>query len=100
MTDAIPPIPSHPAVAGTARADAERARLEGAAREFEGMFLAVMFRSALGGSEREDPLGPGGGGGPWRDMLWDAYGRAVARAGGIGLADAVLRQLIRASETR
>ncbi len=99
MTTAIPATTVPSAGSDAGGGDPERLRLLRAAREFEGMFLAVMFRGALGASGRADPLGPGGGG-PWRDMLWDAYGRAVARAGGIGLADAVLRELIRAAETR
>ncbi len=78
--------------AEVAPGDPERRRLEAAVREFEGIFLAQMFRSALG-REGESASSPGAAG-PWGDMLWDAYGRAVARAGGIGLADVVLRSLV------
>ncbi len=92
------PTSSHPAVwapsasVEMAQGDPERRRLEAAVREFEGIFLAQMFRSTLG-REGESASSPGAAG-PWGDMLWDAYGRAVARAGGIGLADVVLRSLV------
>jgi Rod binding domain-containing protein len=31
-------------------------------------------------------------------MLRDEYGRLIARSGGVGVADAVMRQLLRAQE--
>lgn len=73
------------------------ARVLDAAREFEAFFLAQVLRDLGSGLSGEGPLG-GAEGDPWRSMLTDAYARLIARAGGIGLADVVVRELVRAQE--
>lgn len=66
--------------------------------EFEAMFIgqmvAHMFKEV-----GDDPLMGGGQAGQlYRSMLQDEYGKTIASAGGIGIADAVARELINAQE--
>lgn len=75
----------------------QHARAKEAAQEFEAVFLAQVLRGLGAGLRGEGPLG-GGEADPYRGMLTDAYARAIARAGGVGIADAVLRELVRAQE--
>ena len=65
------------------------------AEEFEGMFLAEMLAPMF---ESLDTDGLGGGGvgeRVFRPMLVERYAEAIAKSGGIGLADAVVRELVR-----
>ena len=57
------------------------------------MFLGELLR---GLTERPDRAGAGRGGedDPFASMLQDEYGKLISRSGGIGIADAVLRELL------
>ncbi len=55
----------------------------------ENMFSTVDSKNALGGGEAEEY---------YRDMLVDEYGKVIARAGGIGVADHVKREMLRMQE--
>lgn len=77
---------------------AERAKQQG--QEFESMFLstvlAQMFSTVEGGA---GPLGgEGTGGETWRSFLTDEYADQISKAGGIGIADDVMREIIRMQE--
>jgi Rod binding domain-containing protein len=70
------------------------------AQEFESVFLstvlAQMFSTVEGGS---GPLGgEGTGGETWRSFLTDEYADQISKAGGIGIADDVMREIIRMQE--
>ena len=62
------------------------------------MFIGELLGSMMQGLAADGPLG--GGDEPFAAMLRDEYGKLVARSGGIGVADAVMRQLLRAQEAR
>ncbi|TXG83361.1 MAG: flagellar biosynthesis protein FlgJ [Sphingomonadales bacterium] len=72
-----------------------RTKLKSAARDFEGVLIGqltnVLFRSApvsetFGGGQAEETF---------RSLLGDEVGKSIARRGGIGLAPAVLDQLLK-----
>lgn len=71
------------------------ARIRDAAVEFEALFLSEMLRGMSSG------LGPDGlfGREPFGSLLRDEYARVIARAGGIGIAEATRRELLRLQET-
>lgn len=59
-----------------------------AAQELEATFVGQLLRSM--------PFSFGAGDAqPFADLLMDEYGKLVAKSGGIGIADAVVRQLER-----
>lgn len=66
-----------------------------AAQEFESMFLSEMLAPMF---ENLDTDGLGGGGigeQMFRPMLVERYAEAIAKSGGVGLADAIVRELNR-----
>jgi Rod binding domain-containing protein len=79
---------------GVPRIDAMRR----AAADFEAVFLGQMLAGLTAGLSVDGPLG--GGDDPFAAMLRDEYGKLIGRQGGIGIADAVLRQLLGTREVR
>jgi flagellar protein FlgJ len=73
-------------------------RLRRAAGDFEAFFLARALEPMFAGIGSEPPFGGGMGEQMWRSLLIDEYGKALAKAGGIGIADAVVRDLIGVQE--
>jgi peptidoglycan hydrolase FlgJ len=69
------------------------------AEQFEafilGQFLQPMFSEA---SDSASPFGGGPGEDAWRSLQVDEYGNAIARSGGIGIADAIYQQILMLQE--
>ncbi|MBK8908778.1 MAG: rod-binding protein [Rhodospirillales bacterium] len=76
----------------------DRAALESTAREFEAVFLGQMLQPMFAGVGAEEPFGGGMAEDMWQTMLADEYGKAVSKSGGIGIADAVVREILRTQE--
>lgn len=65
------------------------------AEEFESVFLAEMLKPMFDGLQT-DGLGGGGiGEETFRPLLIDQYAQALSQAGGVGIADAIMRELLR-----
>ena len=75
-------------------------RMQETARAFEASFIAQMLRPMFEGISTEAPFGGGEAEATWRGFLIDEMGKQVARAGGIGLADHVMAQMIQMQETQ
>lgn len=73
-------------------------RMKETAEDFEAVYLAEMLRPMFANIEAEAPFGGGAGEKIYRDMQVDEYGKAIAKAGGIGLADNILREMIKMQE--
>ena len=80
--------------------EATRAALERAAVAYEGVFLSQMLKPMFEGLEPEAPFGAGLSEDVWRSFEVEEFGKAIARAGGIGLAGPVYRELLQALEGR
>lgn len=86
------PLASTPSPSSIASAPADVRR---AAEEFEAIFLAEMLAPMFEGLET-DGLGGGGLGEEiFRPMLVERYAQAIAQAGGAGIADSIVRELMR-----
>lgn len=73
----------------------DNAKAKKTADEFETVFLENFTQSIMGSNGTEGPLGENGTGGEiWRSMLTQEYARQLQKAGGIGLSDQILRDLI------
>lgn len=68
------------------------------ALEMEGFFLSQMLQPMFKEISTEALFGGGLGEEMWRSLQVDEFGKAMARAGGIGLADAVLREMLTIQE--
>lgn len=63
------------------------------AREYESVFLQTSFKAMFG--EMMNGVGDtGAGSAAWQSMLVEEYANAVSEAGGIGLSDAIARDLM------
>lgn len=83
-----------PLVAGPGHsAQADRARH--AANEFEAVFLNEMLAPMFEGLSTDGLGGGGAGEEMFRPMLIDQYAQAIQHAGGIGIADQIVRELTR-----
>lgn len=72
-----------------------RAQAEEVARQFERMFISEMLAPMFQGLETDGPTGGGNAEATFRPMLIDQYADAIARGGGIGISDAVLKEILR-----
>ena len=79
----------------TALSGADEARIRQTAQEFEATFMAQMLRPMFEGLSTEAPFGGGHAEETWRGFMIDEMGKQISRAGGIGLADHVMAEMIR-----
>lgn len=75
-------------------------KIEEAAKEFESVFIAEMLRPMFETVETNELFGGGNGEDTWKGMLVDEYGKGIAKAGGIGLADHITAAMIQMQEMR
>jgi len=68
------------------------------AQEFEGVFLTQFLGQMFDGISADGPTGGGQGEMMFRSLMLDEYGKQIAAQGGIGLADAVTRELLKTQE--
>jgi len=73
-------------------------RMRETAEDFESVFLTEMLRPMFENIEASAPFGGGAGEKIYRDMQVDEYGKALSRSGGIGLADSIMREMIKMQE--
>lgn len=73
-------------------------KLNEVAQEFEAQFISQMLGTMFQGVETDGPLGGGEAENIYRSMLIDQYGKAMSRAGGIGVAEHVKREMLRMQE--
>ena len=69
------------------------------AQEFEGVFLSQFLGQMFDGISADGPAGGGQGEMMFRSLMLDEYGKQIAAQGGIGLANAVTRELLKTQET-
>ncbi len=86
---------STPAATRTANASAAGKT----AKEFEAVFLQQMLTSMFDTIEGGGTFGDGASSDIWRGMLTEQYAGAITDAGGIGIADAVQRELLTLQES-
>jgi peptidoglycan hydrolase FlgJ len=69
-----------------------------AAQEFEAVFLTQILETMYAGVEPDSLTGGGNAEKLFRSMINEKTAQSMAKNGGIGLADAVYRQIIRLQE--
>jgi Rod binding domain-containing protein len=75
----------------------EAGRLRKVAQDFEAMVLSQMLATMRQAAGKGVPSGTGQR--LYREMLDDELGRVLARGGGLGLADVLVRDLVRQTAT-
>ncbi len=79
-------------------ADIERARQ--VAEDFEAFFLSQALQPMFEGIGDDPMFGGGYAEKVWQAMQVDEYAKAMARSGGVGIADAVLKQILAMQEVQ
>lgn len=77
----------------------DRAAMGKAAEEFEAFFISQVLEHMFAGIRTDGPFGGGHGEGIFRSLMLQEYGNVIAAQGGIGLSDALVRDMIRLQET-
>lgn len=72
-------------------------RLRDTAEEFEAVFLAQVLQTMNAGIGGPGPMGEGDNE-AWSGMLQEEYGKLIAKSGGIGVADALMREMLKLQE--
>ena len=86
--------------AGALKGGADLAKTRAAAQQFEAMFVGQMLQHMWAGVDVDPEFGGGHGEEMWRSMLIDQYGKDIAKSGRLGIADSVMRQMLKAQEQR
>jgi Rod binding domain-containing protein len=74
---------------------AKRSQIKQTAQNFESSFLSVMFQQMFTGISTDGPFGGGQGEEMFRSVLTDAMAKQVSKAGGIGVAASVEREMLK-----
>ena len=91
----MPLSPARQAPAATSKA----AKAKAAGEDFEAVFLNSMFQQMFAGVG-QGPFSGGQGAQVWRSFLTDEYSKSFVKAGGIGIAPQVERELLAHQEAR
>ena len=92
---AVPPALAQPTTAMTAAEMAKRGKIKQTARDFEASFVSVMMQQMFTGLKSDGPFGGGAGEEMFRSVLTDAMAKQVVKAGGLGVAPAVEREMLK-----
>ena len=85
-----------PTLAATGNAEAAQRTAE----DFEAFFIAQMFEHMFAGIEPDALFGGGEGEAVYRSMMFQEYGKAVAKQGGIGMSDLVQKEILKLQEVQ
>lgn len=78
--------------------DMPQDKLKKQAQEFEAVFLSQVLSSMFKGIKTDGPFNGGPGEDTYRQLQMQEYGKIIAKRGGIGLANAIVRQVTSAQE--
>ncbi|MFM8941561.1 MAG: rod-binding protein [Phenylobacterium sp.] len=73
-------------------------KVEGAARDFEAVFISQMLSHMWSGVKVDETFGGGHGEEMFRSMMVEEQGKMMAKSGGFGLADHVKATMLRIQE--
>ena len=73
-------------------------QIDRAAQDFEAVFLSQMLETMFAGISTDGPFGGGHAEGVFRSLMIQEYGKTLAKHGGIGLSDAIKRDMLQLQE--
>lgn len=92
---AVSPTLLQGATQTTAADLAKRAKVRGAAEQFESQFLSQMLQQMFASVPTDGPFGGGFGEEMFRSVMTEAMAKQMTKAGGIGLANTVQREILK-----
>lgn len=72
--------------------------IDAIAKDFESVFLSQMMSHMFAGDDANSYFGSGAAGDIYKGFLMNEYGKAVANAGGIGIAGTIRSELLKLQE--
>jgi Rod binding domain-containing protein len=90
-----PQLLAGPATAANAAELARRGQIKETAQKFEATFLSSMLQEMFEGVETSAPFGGGPGETMFRSFLTEAMAKQMVRAGGVGIAASVEREMLK-----
>ncbi len=90
-TQTPPPAPSALPLA----TPAQRARIGETAKAFEAQLVSMMLQPMFEGISTSGPFGGGEAESTYRSFMLDAFGKQMAKGGGIGVAAPVMREMLK-----
>ena len=99
MAPALSPAATAALAGKTAPAASRAAKAKANGEDFEAVFLNSMFQQMFSGVG-QGPFSGGHGANIWRSFLTDEYSKSFVKAGGIGIAAQVTRELLAQQEVR
>jgi Rod binding domain-containing protein len=73
-------------------------KAKAAAEEFEAFFIGQFLEHMFAGIRTDGMFGGGHSENVYRSMMMQEYGKTIAAAGGVGIADSVYRSIIQMQE--
>jgi len=73
-------------------------KIEATSKDFEALFIGQMMEQMFGDSIGTEAFGDEESGEIYKGLMMEEYGRQMAKAGGIGIADYVKRELMKLQE--
>jgi peptidoglycan hydrolase FlgJ len=92
---ARPGQPGMPSIANANNLSPGQLKARDVAEQFESVFLTQMLQHMFEGIKTDGPFGGGQSEEVYRSMLNQYYAEAVAKRGGIGIADAVYTEILK-----
>jgi Rod binding domain-containing protein len=90
-----------PAVPGSTLSAEQIARIRKSAKDFEAMAIGQMLQPMFKTVDTSKGLfGGGKAEATWQPMLVDEMAKMLSKGGGIGLADAVFKEMLRLQESK
>jgi flagellar protein FlgJ len=71
-----------------------------AAQDFEAFFIGSMLESMFQGIKTDSLFGGGSGEDMFKSLQVQEYGKAIAKSGGLGIADTVKREMLKLQEVQ
>jgi Rod binding domain-containing protein len=90
--------PSASANSPTVQKTSDMKAAKKSAQDFESFFASQMLSEMFAGVKTDSMFGGGNGEDMFRSLLLDQYGKEIAKHGGLGIADSVMRTLTQHQE--
>jgi peptidoglycan hydrolase FlgJ len=97
-TKSLPLTRPTPAQRSIGRGNADPEAVRKAAEDFEAVFISQMLTHMWAGVEVDENFGGGQGEEMFRSVMIEQQGKAIAKAGGLGLAADVQRTMLKMQE--
>lgn len=91
----VPPSLSVPTPSVSAADLAKRKDITATAQNFESSFLSIMLQQMFEGVDVSAPFGGGQGEQMFRSFMTDAFAKQMTKAGGVGIADSVAKEMLK-----